>query len=142
MRNLKLEKAIVKLDNDIAALNTAKKYLSNKEEIEEVRDELNQKRQLMANELYSEDHKAYAECCDIIREMLDKELNKYAQFDLLDAIKEKYGRQSPNASKNSNGLNAWLKELDIEHNWIENEDSDWATLVLTGFGTDNKYRNC
>lgn len=134
MRYEKLEKAIIKIDNEIAAMNIAKKYLSNVEEINEVKDELNQKRQLLANDLYSEDYKAYAECCDIIREIIDKELGKYEQMDLLETIKEKYGRKSPNVSKKSNGVNAWLKELDIEYNWIENADQDWATLVITGFG--------
>lgn len=134
MRYEKLEKLIIKIDNEIAAMNIAKKYLSNVEEINEVKDELNQKRQLLANDLYSEDYKAYGECCDIIGEIIDKELGKYEQMDLLETIKEKYGRKSPNVSKKSNGLNAWLKELDIEYNWIENADEDWAILVITGFG--------
>ncbi len=31
-------------------------------------------------------------------------------------------------------LNAWLKELDIEYKWIEKENEDWATLIISGFG--------
>lgn len=139
MRYEKLEKAIVKIDNEIAAMNIAKKYLSNVDEINDVKEELNQKRQLLANDLYSEDHKAYGECLEVMREIVDKELSKYDQMELLDTIKEKYGRKSPNVSKNSYGLNAWLKELDIEYSWIENEGADWATLVITGFGV-HKYK--
>lgn len=134
MRNLKLEKAIIKIDNEIAAMNIAKKYLSNVEEINEVRNSLNNKRQLLADEIYSEDVKNYYECRDIIEELLDKELSREEQADLLETIKEKFGRQAPNVSKRGNGLNAWLRELNIEHNWIDNEETDWNILVITGFG--------
>lgn len=134
MRNSNLEKTIVKMDNDIAALNLVKKYLSNTEEIDTVRDDLNRKRQLLANELYSEDYKSYDDCCDIIREMLDKKLYKNDQFKLLETIKEVYGRQSPNVSKKAGGLNAWLKELDIQCIWVKDDESDWDILVINGFG--------
>lgn len=66
--------------------------------------------------------------------MIDEKLEKKEQIKLLETIKDKFGRQSPNPSKNSSGLNAWLKELKIEYNWINNEESDWDTLVITGFG--------
>jgi len=134
MRNVKLERLISKLDNEIAAMNIAKKYLPNIEEITEVRDGINTKRQILANELYAEDHIWYAECCEVIEEMLNKKLEKEDQADLLETLKEKFGRQAPNASKKSSGLNAWLKELNIEYSWINNEESDWDTLIITGFG--------
>lgn len=134
MRNEKLERSIIKLDTDIAALNIAKKYLSNKEEIDEVRDNLNNQRQLLANEIYFEDHKCYAECHEAIEKVIDKELGKEEQAELLEMIKETFGRKSPNVSRASSGLNAWLKELNIEHNWIIDENSDWNKLIITGFG--------
>lgn len=134
MRNIGLEKSIHKIDNDIAALGVASKYLSNKEEINDVKNELNKERQLKVNELYSEDSKAYEESCAVITELIDKKLGKEEQLELLETIKEKYGRQAPDVSKKSSGLNAWLKELDIEYDWIENEESDWATLIINGFG--------
>jgi len=134
MRNAKLERAIIKIDNEIAAMTIAKKYLSNLEEINVVRDTLNKKRQTLADELYVDDKKCYIQCCEVIEAMLDKELGKEAQLELLEMIKEKFGRQAPNVSKKSSGLNAWLKELCIEYNWIENEETDWATVVITGFG--------
>lgn len=134
MRNEKLERSIVKMNNDIAAINVAKKYLSNIEEINEVKDNLNNKKQLLSNELYAEDHKSYSECREVIEKLLDTELGKEEQVTLLETIKETFGRQSPNVSKKSNGLNAWLKELNIDHNWINDEESDWDKLVITGFG--------
>ncbi len=134
MRNEKLERSINRIDADIAAMNIAKKYLSNLEEINEVRETLNNKRQLLANELYTEDHKSYSECHEAIEEMLNKELEKEEQVELLEMIKEKFGRQSPNVSKKSSGLNAWLKELNIECNWINNEETGWDNLIMTGFG--------
>lgn len=134
MRNEKLERAIVKIDNEIAAMNIAKKYLTNVEEINEVKETLNNKRQLLANEIYIEDHKAYAECREVIEPLLSSELEKDAQVDLLETIKEIFGRQAPNVSKKSSGLNAWLKELNIEYNWISNEENDWDNLTITGFG--------
>jgi len=134
MRNEKLEHSIIKLDTDIAALNIAKKYLSNKEEIDEVRDDLNNKRQLLANEIYLEDHKCYGECREAIEKVLNKELGKEEQIELLEMIRENFGRKSPNVSKNSSGLNAWLKELNIEHNWITDENTGWDKLIITGFG--------
>ena len=134
MRNVKLERAIIKIDNDIAAMNIAKRYLSNLEEIDEVRDTLNNKRQILANELYVDDKKSYIECCEVIRGLLDKELEKDEQIELLELVKDKFGRQAPNASKKSSGLNAWLKEMGIEYNWITDEETDWDKLVITGFG--------
>lgn len=134
MRNEKLEKAIIKIDNEIAAMNIAKKYLSNIEEINEVIETLNNKRQLLANEIYTEDHKCYSECREVIEEMLNKELGEEEQVELLQIIKENFGRQSPNVSKKSSGLNAWLKELNIEYSWINDEETNWDKLVITGFG--------
>lgn len=131
MENLKLEKSIKKLDREIDALRVASKYLLNKDEIEEVRKSLNNKRQLLADELYYNDSKSYIECCEVMKEILDKELGKEEQKELLEKIREIYGRTSPNVSKESNGLNGWLRELDIEHIWKENSDTDWATLVIT-----------
>lgn len=134
MRNERLEKSIKKLDRDIAAMNIAKKYLSNVDEINEVRDKLNNERQLLADELYSEDHFSYRECREIIEEMLNEQLEKEDQIKLLETIKDKFGRQSPNPSKNSSGLNAWLKELKIEYTWVSNKETQWDTLIITGFG--------
>lgn len=134
MRNQKLEKSIKKLDKEILALRVAAKYLSNKNEINEVKDTLNKKRQVLADALYQFDNQYYEECCDFIADMLNKELNEDEQRDLLYAIKEKFGRQAPNITKKSNGLNAWLKELAMEFEWVESEESDWAALVITAFG--------
>jgi len=134
MRNAKLERAIVKIDNEIAAMNIAKKYLSNLQEINTVQETLNNKRQLLADDLYIDDKKCYEMCCDIIEEKLDEELEKESQQELLETIKQNFGRQSPNVSKKSSGLNAWLKELCIEYSWVKNEETDWDMLVITGFG--------
>lgn len=134
MRNERLEKQINRLDNHIDAMGIAKKYLSNEDEINEVIKELNEKRILLANELYFEDHSSYAQCCIEISGFMDRELGQDEQTELLEIIKDIYGRKSPNVSKKSYGLNAWLKELDIEYNWVEKEGSDWAGLVITGFG--------
>ncbi|MGH4050838.1 MAG: hypothetical protein ACREVX_05715 [Clostridium sp.] len=134
MRNAKLERTIIKIDNEIAAMNIAKKYLTNAKEITEVQNTLNNKRQLIADELYVDDKKCYEISCDIIEEMLDKELGKEEQQELLEIIKQNFGRQSSNVSKKSSGLNAWLKELCIEYTWVKNEESDWNMLVITGFG--------
>lgn len=134
MRNERLEKQINRLDNDIDAMGIAKKYLSNVEEINEVIKELNEKRILLANELYFEDHSSYAQCCIEISEFMDKELGQDEQTEVLEIIKDIYGRRTPKVGKKSYGLNAWLKELDIEYHWVEKEDSDWAGLVITGFG--------
>lgn len=134
MRNEKLEKAVKKIDKEIVALKVASKYLSNKDEINEVKDTLNKKRQGLADALYQFDNQYYEECCDVIADMLNKELGEDEQRDLLYMIKEKFGRQAPNTSKKSNGLNAWLNELAIESKWVENDGSEWAVLVITGFG--------
>ncbi|MGG7177863.1 hypothetical protein ACQPU1_09730 [Clostridium paraputrificum] len=134
MRNIKLEKAIKRLDKEMEALRISAKFLKNIDEINEVREHLNKERQELANALYSEDAKCYDECREVISELIDRELDKEDQKKLLEDIKEIYGRQSPNASKESNGLNAWLKELDIEFKWIENPETDWATLVVIALG--------
>ena len=133
MRFEKLEKTINKLDNDIEALRRVKQYLSNKDEINEIADLLNQERQVYADELYLGDAIAYTESLEIIKELLNKELEKEEQIRLLEDIKEIHGRKSPNVSKKSHGLNAWLKFLDVECEWIENSNSEWMTLIIKGF---------
>lgn len=133
MRFEKLEKTINKLDNDIEALRRVKQYLSNKDEINEIADLLNKERQVYADELYLGDAIVYAECIEIIKGLINKELGREEQVELLEDIKEMYGRKSPNVSKKSHGLNAWLKFMDVECEWIENENSDWSTLVIKGY---------
>lgn len=134
MRNIKLEKAIKKLDKEIEALKLAKKYLSNKDEIEEIREVLNGERQVLADELYYEDSKCYEEACDLIRDLFDTEMGREEQKDLLEEIKVIYGRQCPNPSKESSGLNAWLKFMNVEYEWKEQPNSEWAILVIIAFG--------
>lgn len=133
MRFESLEKTINKLDNDIEALRRVKQYLSNKDEINEVSDLLNKERQVYADELYIGDAVAYNESLEILKQLLNKELGKDEQVKLLEDIKEIHGRKSPNVSKKSHGLNAWLKFLDIQCEWIENPNSDWSTLIIKGF---------
>lgn len=137
MRNLRQEKAIKKIDREIEALRLVAKYLSNKDEIIEVRENLNGERQILANDLYYNDSKDYIECCSVIRGLFDKELGKDEQKELLDQIKEIYGRNCPNVSKDASGLNGWLKELDIEYTWVENLETEWSTLIITGFAPHN-----
>lgn len=133
MKFEKLEKTINKLDNDIEALRRVKQYLSNKDEINEISDLLNKERQVYADELYLGDAIAYTESIEIIKTLLNKELGKEEQIKLLEEIKEMHGRKSPNVSKKSHGLNAWLKFLDVNAEWIENMDSDWSMLIIRGF---------
>ncbi len=126
-----LEKKINKLDNDIEALRRAKHYLSNKNEINEIMDNLNKERQIYADEIYLGDGIAYTECINYIRSMMNKELGRDEQAEILEYIKEMHGRKCPNVSKKSYGLNAWLKHLDVECEWIQHEDTEWADLVIT-----------
>ena len=133
MRFESLEKTINKLDNDIEALRRVKQYLSNKDEINEISDLLNKERQVYADELYIGDAVADKESLEILKQLLNKELGKDEQVKLLEDIKEIHGRKSPNVSKKSHGLNAWLKFLDIQCEWIENPNSDWSTLIIKGF---------
>lgn len=128
-----LEKKINKLDGDIEALRRAKYYLSNKEEINEIIDVLNKERQVYSDEIYLGDGRAYTECLEVVLELVNKELGKDEQIELLEVIKEQHGRKSPNISKKSYGLNAWLKYLDVDCQWIDNVDSEWSTLIITGF---------
>ena len=132
-----LEKKINKLDGDIEALRRAKYYLSNKEEINDLIDSLNKERQVYADEIYLGDGIAYRECLGEIRNVMNKELGKEEQLELLEIIKEIHGRKTPNISKKSYGLNAWLKHLDIECEWIEVSNSEWANLVITGINPRN-----
>lgn len=138
MRYIRLEKSIKKLDREMEALKVASKYLSNKDEINSVREKLNQDRQKLADELYSEDSKSYFGYRAKIREMIGKELDENEQKSLLEDIKETFGRQCPNASKESSGLNGWLKLLDVECEWIENKESGWSTLKINCLGPSSK----
>ncbi|AGX43578.1 hypothetical protein [Clostridium saccharobutylicum] len=133
MKFEQLEKKINKLDNDIESLRRAKHYLSNKDEINEIIEILNQERQVYADEIYIGDGIAYIECLEVIKGLLNKELGKDEQIELLEIIKENHKRKSPNVSKKSYGLNAWLKFLDVECTWTEIPHKDWAILIITGF---------
>lgn len=130
MRNQQLEKKIIKIDRDIEGLNIAKKYLSNPEEIEDVKVGLNRERQLMIFGLYEEDNKSRQECIEMLSELAGQELRKEKQLEILENIKEIFGRRFPDVSKNSNGLNAWLNFIDMECEWIQDENSEWAKLVI------------
>ena len=130
MRNQQLEKKIMKIDRDIEGLNIAKKYLSNPEEIEDVKVGLNRERQLMIFGLYEEDNKSRQECIEMLSELAGQELRKEKQLEILENIKEIFGRRFPDVSKNSNGLNAWLNFIDMECEWIQDEISEWAKLVI------------
>ena len=130
MRNQQLEKKIMKIDRDIEGLNIAKKYLSNPEEIEDVKVGLNRERQLMIFGLYEEDNKSRQECIEMLSELAGQELPKGKQLVILEYIKEIFGRRFPDVSKNSNGLNAWLNFIDMECEWIQDENSEWAKLVI------------
>lgn len=132
MRHLKLEKSILKLDRDIEALTIAKKYLSNTDEIESIKTDLNKERQLLFVELHAEDTASSKQCLEVITPMLGQELLHQEQIALLEEIKEIYGRKFPETSKESHGLNAWLKALNVTCEWIQNENSDWAKLIMTG----------
>lgn len=133
MRFEGLEKTINKLDNDIEALRRVKQYLSNKDEISEVSDLLNKERQVHADELYLTDAAVYPDCIELITGLMDKKLGKEEQLELLEKIKEIHGRKSPNVSKKSHGLNAWLKFLDVQSEWIENANTDWSALIIKGY---------
>lgn len=133
MRFEKLEKTINKLDKDIEALRRSKNYLSNVDEINEIIEVLNQERQVYANELYIEDSIIYYECIEEIKTLIGKQLEKDEQIKLLDYLKEKHGRKSPNVSKDSHGLNAWLKFLNVQCEWTAVPERDWAYLVITGY---------
>ena len=130
MRNQQLEKKIMKIDRDIEGLNIAKKYLSNPEEIEDVKVGLNRERQLMIFGLYEEDNKSRQECIEMLSELAGQELRKEKQLEILENIKEIFGRRFPDVSKNSTGLNAWLNFIDMECEWIQDENSEWAKLVI------------
>ncbi|MGL4736031.1 MAG: hypothetical protein ACRCW2_01135 [Cellulosilyticaceae bacterium] len=132
MRHLKLEKSIIKLDRDIEALTVAKKYLSNTDEIESIKTDLNKERQLLFVELHAEDTASTRACHEVITPMLGQELAQQEQLALLEEIKEIFGRKFPETSKESHGLNAWLKSLNVTSEWIQNDNSDWAKLIMTG----------
>ncbi|MGL4335760.1 MAG: hypothetical protein ACRCST_02620 [Turicibacter sp.] len=134
MKSSNVEKRIVKLDQEIAAMNIAKKHLKNIDEINAVIVELNRDRQLLVNDLYLDDKEAYQMTLLYMEDMLNKELDANDQKELLELIKDKFGRQAATDGKTSTGLNAWLKKLNVEFEWKNIEGSEWATLVITGFG--------
>lgn len=131
MRNQQLEKKIIKIDKDIEGLNIAKKFLSNPEEIEDVKVGLNRERQLMIFSLYGDDNKSRIEAVEILETLVGQDLLKDQQLELLEKIKVVFGRRFPDVSKNSNGLNAWMNFLDVKCTWTQEEGSEWAKLVIT-----------
>ena len=138
MKSSAIEKRIVKIDNEIAAMNIAKKYLSNHDEIKSVVLELNRERQLLVNDLYRDDLIAYENIREELEDVVGFELDAEGQKELLESIKEAFGRQAATDGKTSTGLNAWLKKLNVEYTWQNHDDSDWATLMITGLGVFKK----
>ncbi len=59
MKSSAIEKRIVKIDQAVQAMNIAKKYLTNHDEIKAVVLELNRERQLLVNDLYRDDKQNY-----------------------------------------------------------------------------------
>ena len=133
MKSSAIEKRIVKIDQEIQAMNIAKKYLKNHQEIERVILELNRERQLLVNDLYRDDKLSYQTVRDHLETLVEKELDATQQKELLDFIKETFGRQAATDGKTATGLNAWLKKLNIKYQWKTVDESDWATLIITGF---------
>lgn len=133
MKSSAIEKRIVKIDQAIQAMNIAKKYLSNHDEIKEAVLELNRERQLLVNDLYKNDKDFYFVVRKHMESLVDLELDANKQKELLEFIKETFGRQAATDGKTTTGLNAWLKKLNIKFNWQTTEGSDWATLIITGF---------
>ena len=80
--------------------------------------------------LYEEDNKTRQECIEMLSELAGQELRKEKQLEILENIKEIFGRRFQDVSKNSNGLNAWLNFIDMECEWIQDENSEWAKLVI------------
>lgn len=131
MRNQQLEKKIIKIDKDIEGLNIAKKFLSNPEEIEDVKVGLNRERQLMIFSLYADDNKSRIEAVEMLETLVGQDLLKDEQLELLEKIKVIFGRRFPDVSKSSNGLNAWMNFIDVKCTWTQEEGSEWAKLVIT-----------
>ncbi|HAX73451.1 MAG TPA: hypothetical protein DCY20_08000 [Firmicutes bacterium] len=138
MKHVNTEKKINKIDNAISALNTAKKYLSNGEEINKVVQEFNRERQLLVNELYANDHYIYPIAKEHMETLVDQELGAEQQKELLEYLKESFGRNAATDGKTSTGLNAWLKKLNVVYTWKSVENSDWATLIITDFNPFKK----
>ena len=133
MKSSAIEKRIVKIDQEIQAMNVAKKYLNNHEEIQQVILEFNRERQLLVNDLYRDDKLSYATVREHMETLIDVELDAPQQKELLEYIKETFGRQAATDGKTTTGLNAWLKKLNVKYTWKTIDDSDWATLIITGF---------
>ncbi len=133
MKSSAIEKRIVKIDQAVQAMNIAKKYLTNHDEIKAVVLELNRERQLLVNDLYRDDKQNYTTVREHLETLIDKPLDATMQKELLEYIKEVFGRQAATDGKTATGLNAWLKKLNVTCEWNTTPDSDWATLVLTGF---------
>ena len=94
MKSSAIEKRIVKIDQAIQAMNIAKKYLSNHDEITEVVLELNRERQLLVNDLYKNDKDFYFVVRKHMESLVDMELDANKQKELLEFIKETFGRQA------------------------------------------------
>lgn len=116
MKSSAIEKRIVKIDQEIQAMNIAKKYLNNHEEIKQVILELNRERQLLVNDLYRDDKASYAIVRDHMESLVEVELDATQQKELLEYIKETFGRQAATDGKTATGLNAWLKKLNVKFN--------------------------
>ncbi len=109
MKSSAIEKRIVKIDQAVQAMNIAKKYLTNHDEIKAVVLELNRERQLLVNDLYRDDKQNYTTVREHLETLIDKPLDATMQKELLEYIKEVFGRQAATDGKTATGLNAWLK---------------------------------
>lgn len=138
MRLEQTEKAINRIDHDIDSLITCKKYLDCTDKIEYEVERLNKDRQGFIDELCREDWNSYLEVKEYLRGFINKELFKEQQLEILSQIKETFGRKAPTPGKNSHGLNAWLKALNVTTVWENIEGQDWATLTIKGFEVYSK----
>ena len=71
MKSSAIEKRIVKIDQAVQAMNIAKKYLTNHDEIKAVVLELNRERQLLVNDLYRDDKQNYTTVREHLETLID-----------------------------------------------------------------------
>ena len=111
MKSSAIEKRIVKIDQEIQAMSIAKKYLNNHEEIKQVILELNRERQLFVNDLYRDDKASYAIVRDHMESLVEVELDATQQKELLEYIKETFGRQAATDGENSHRIKCLVKKI-------------------------------
>ena len=133
----KLEIEYRELKEQRQILHKAKKILKKHKEktksLDIIIDELDIELENLEEEIYLDTDEQIKQSLELISKYANRKIRKEEQLELLEEIKDIFGRDYPTTSK-SKGLSAWLKYCtlgeDVSFAYDYNKEDHWKDLVI------------